>query len=145
MTTTTTYTAETVAELALELRTVSRLSWALTEQNSQLKKQLDAHHAEVLKTKDALTFVTLQHTNALQRLKATQTELDQKRAKIQRLLSLSSTPVSALKLSPGPANMPKRLKCETLADVAQLNRKNIKNSRGYRLIFEAMAEYLEGR
>lgn len=128
-----TYSAETVAELALELRTTSRLSWALHEQNAQLKKQLEE-----------LESLSFRNAELGAALKLAALELDQKTLKIQRLLTMGTTPVSVLDLGPGPMRELQRLRCKTIFDVTKLNKANAKNGKGYRLIFEAMHNYFEG-
>lgn len=135
---TTTYSAETVAELALELRTVSRLSWALHEQNAQFKTQLESQASQI-------NLLKLQRDVLQSAVRTLDRQLEDKALKIQRLLTMETTPVSVLKLAPGPMRALQRLRCKTIADVTRLNKANMKNNKGYRLIFEAMAEYLEGR
>lgn len=120
MTTQKMYPAEIVAELALKLLDTAKIE----EENRQLKTQLGQLLFECANLK---------------------AELILKSEKIKRALTMAVTPVSVLNLEPGPARALRRLKCVTLADVTRLDKSLAKNNKGYRLIFDAMVKYLEGR
>lgn len=132
----TTYDAATVASLALDLLTVSRTAWALTESNQKLQGQV---------TQKDFDIKQLQSLNGTLELNL---EVSRKQAslsitKFKNLLEAFTIPVEQLQVPLRIVKQLKRLKCKSIGDAAVLDQNKIRTRTDRLLTLRALVLYLE--
>lgn len=130
------YSAATVADLALELRIVSKLAWALTEQNQQLKARTQQQDQEISRLSLAKTTLEADVREATRAWRLSS-------LKYNNLFAAFEKPVEALDTTPRAKAALKRLKCKTIGDALVLDQ-SLLHPRTTRLqVLEALTLFLE--